>query len=305
MTISTRNHLAWTGLFTFLILAAATASARAQGSESSSSNVDYIDNAIPGNQVRLRYDAAYDINRSDRALYLYSRGAYPKVDYQDLAPCVELAFGQRFSAFVEMHGQSVHPVEGDNATGLGDMNVGGKWAFLFSDDRVATLQLRTYIPTGNPDLVLGNGHASFEPGLLLYQRLSDRWLFEGEFKDWIPLTDDNFRGNILNYGAGLSLEAYRSCKVTVCPVLEMFGWTVLSGKETVVPPTGIPPLVPPVENTNGFPIKSAAGDTIINAKMGVRFHLGEHGDFYAGYGRALTGDVWYKNILRIEYRLSF
>jgi hypothetical protein len=26
---------------------------------------------------------------------------------------------------------------------------------------------------------------------------------------------------------------------------------------------------------------------------------------YVGYGRALTGAVWYKDILRVEYRLMF
>jgi len=28
-------------------------------------------------------------------------------------------------------------------------------------------------------------------------------------------------------------------------------------------------------------------------------------DFYVGYGRALTGDVWYKNMLRVEVRVRF
>ena len=32
--------------------------------------------------------------------------------------------------------------------------------------------------------------------------------------------------------------------------------------------------------------------------------LGRH-DLYIGYGRALTGDVWYKDIYRIEYRVRF
>jgi len=28
-------------------------------------------------------------------------------------------------------------------------------------------------------------------------------------------------------------------------------------------------------------------------------------DVYIGYGRALTGEVWYKDILRVEYRRFF
>jgi hypothetical protein len=76
-------------------------------------------------------------------------------------------------------------------------------------------------------------------------------------------------------------------------VVELVGWTVLSGKELV------PPAPPPLA------IKDASGDTILNAKFGVRLGLGDWGDMYAGYGRALTGDTWYKDIWRVEFRLFF
>jgi hypothetical protein len=88
-------------------------------------------------------------------------------------------------------------------------------------------------------------------------------------------------------------------------VAELVGWTCLGGQETVVPPDGLPPDVTPVVNTSGFAVKSAAGDTILNAKFGVRVNWGEYSSIYAGYGRALTGDFWYKNMFRIDYRLKF
>jgi hypothetical protein len=81
-------------------------------------------------------------------------------------------------------------------------------------------------------------------------------------------------------------------------VVECVGWTVLGGKEAVFPTdTAV----------------SAVGDTIVNAKFGVRTQLGKpvgngilrRADFYAGYGRALTGEVWYKEIMRFEFRLRF
>ena len=75
------------------------------------------------------------------------------------------------------------------------------------------------------------------------------------------------------------------------------GWTVLSGKESD-------------EFGN---VINAAGDTIVNAKFGVRFGFGQlmqpggldRVDLYVGYGRALTGDVWYKDMLRAEFRVRF
>jgi hypothetical protein len=37
----------------------------------------------------------------------------------------------------------------------------------------------------------------------------------------------------------------------------------------------------------------------------MRFQFKELGDIYAGYGRPLTGDRWYENVIRLEWRLFF
>jgi hypothetical protein len=78
-------------------------------------------------------------------------------------------------------------------------------------------------------------------------------------------------------------------------VAEFLGWNVLDGQELVHPP--------------GVAV-DAAGDTIINGKLGVRFGFGARNggprpDLYVGYGRALTGEVWYKDIIRLELRVPF
>ena len=52
-------------------------------------------------------------------------------------------------------------------------------------------------------------------------------------------------------------------------------------------------------------IDGAAGDTIVNAKLGLRLRADGLGDFYAGYGRSLTGNRWYENTFRVEFRLRF
>ena len=52
-------------------------------------------------------------------------------------------------------------------------------------------------------------------------------------------------------------------------------------------------------------VADACGDTIVNAKFGVRMGLGNLFDIYTGYGRALTGEVWYKDVWRTELRIGF
>ena len=99
-------------------------------------------------------------------------------------------------------------------------------------------------------------------------------------------------------GPALLYNRVKGCKFRAAPVVEFVGWTVLSGQEA--------------DGATGT-IENARGDTIINAKLGVRFGFGEliqpggvsRTDFYVGYGRALTGDVWYRDLIRAEWRINF
>jgi hypothetical protein len=76
-------------------------------------------------------------------------------------------------------------------------------------------------------------------------------------------------------------------------VAELMGWTLTRGHDLV-------PLTPRRSVT-----VSTRGDTIGNGFLGVRAGYGTLGDLYVGYGRALTGDVWYKNTFRVELRYHF
>ena len=129
-------------------------------------------------------------------------------------------------------------------------------------------------------------------------------------------------GNVITYGAGLGYDVFKSCKLRVTPVAEFVGWTVLNGTEAFdgTIPGSTTQVGPPINNmannatvlnVNGLTLPgdhgatNASGDTIINAKIGVRTYFGEAQDVYVGYGHSLTGDRWYKDILRVEYRLHF
>jgi hypothetical protein len=277
---------------TVCLLLGATLAQAQTGAESS---VGYIDDAIPTTQVRFRSDFAYGVNEPDRAGFFWPGTSGPplgesKVDYQEISAYVEWAATPRFSAFVEVPVRFVNPEINANAGGLSDINAGFKWAFVAEEDRYVTFQLRVYASSGDGDLGLGTNHVNFEPALLFNQRLTDRLLLEGEFRDWIPVATSSFSGNVLRYGLGVSYDTYPWQHVRVSPVAEFVGWTVLSGSESL-PITDIP--------------VDAGGDTIVNAKLGVRTVFGGNREVYVGYGRALTGDVWYKDILRLEYRRTF
>src|SRR5262249_54500038 len=136
-------------------------------------------------------------------------------------------------------------------------------------------------------------HVSLEPAVLVYKRLEDRLGFEGELRYWIPVGGTDFAGDILRYGVGLHYDLFRIGRLQITPVAELVGWTVLGGKENVLHPSGL------------TSVEHAAGDTILDAKAGFRLKFADRGDFYVGYGRPLTGDRWYENVYRLEFRLFF
>jgi hypothetical protein len=278
---------------------------RAQGTTDptvSDSRVGYVDSAILADQIRLRLDDAMNDRRPSRAEFFWPRtgplGPGPSlaergVDYQDVAAYGEVLLNQDLSAFVEVPVRFLNPEINADATGLGDMNAGFKWALYRDEDTVSTIQFRAYAPTGNPTRGLGNGHASLEPAFLIYRRLSEDAGLEGELRYWQPVGGTDFAGSIFRYGAGVHYDVWRDGSRYFSPVLEMVGWTVLYGQEGILPPSDVPEVV------------SAAGDTIVNIKVGVRAGLCRFADVYAGYGRPLTGDRWYENIVRVELRLHF
>ncbi len=266
----------------------------------------YLDNPVPFTHFRLRVDCAYDANQPDRAEFLYAQCGSShsvqivdkRIDYQDVRAYMEYAPSDWFSVFAELPYRFLNPELNPNASGLADMNTGFKVALLRDQKSILTFQGRVYIPTGDSSLGLGNDHVTMEPGLLYANSLTEKLVFFAQVEDWIPIGGTDFAGNIINYGAGLSYTVLDTGRFRVSPVLEVLGWTCLSGKEFVFPDAVV---------------QDVAGETIVNGKFGVRFGFGAEGmnnlvnnsDFYIGYGRALTGDFWYKDILRIEYRLRF
>lgn len=274
----------------------------------------YIENAVPNSQLRLRFDSGYGNNRPDRGNFFYAKcGCFRpqrdaigpplparNVDYQELVASAEYAFSNRFSAFVDLPTRFINPELNVNDAGLGDIAFGTKYAVVYGSDRVVSLFLRFVAPSGQISTGLGSGQWFIEPGILFFQQMSPDWQVFGELRYTAPLgfrTD--FSGTMFRYGIGTSYTVARGSWGYVAPVVEMVGWTVTSGKEL---------------NPDSGAAVGAAGDTIVNLKVGMRLGLGSpmpgaayqtRSDLYIGYGRALTGEVWYKDLLRLEFRRSF
>jgi hypothetical protein len=305
-------------------------------------NPGYIDSAIVRSRIRVRFDANYDDTSPDKAEFFYAKcGCFaspltlktnpsvwdrnargpehrlgtqgvsqfsgnPHLNYQELATYLEYAPIVHFSAFIEVPARFLQAALIRDTAGFSDVNMGFKYALVANPNQYYTFQFRTYAPTGAANLGLGTGHVSFEPALLVFQRLTDRLYFNGEFRDWIPVGGSNFEGNVLRYGLGLTYNIVLTDRFRVAPVNEVVGWTILNGKEFVQTP----------EMPLGV-VQHVAGQSIANEKIGLRFGIGDYSaagggsalndrhSLYVGYGRALTGDHWYKDTFRLEYNFWF
>jgi hypothetical protein len=238
-------------------------------------------------------------------------GVPKAVNYQQLYMNAEYSPIRRFSAFLEVPVRwlqpqgflAIPPFPGfSNQAGLSDVTAGFKFAAIASEGTYFTFQFKSYFPSGDASKGLGTNHYSIEPSLLLYHKLSSRFTIEGQVGDWHPIGgsagvptagSEGFAGDVFFYGIGPSYKLYRGRRVGVAPVVELFGWHVISGFQT----------------QPGGPVDGAAAEVgglnIVNIKVGVRTSIGFHNSFYVGFGQALTHDDWYKHIVRLEYRYTF
>lgn len=295
----------------------------------SGSMIGYIDDATVGTKIRMRFDTGTHIDRPDRAEFFYAKcGCYRNpalgafydpnapgpgdaiatdLNFQQFYIQAEYAVRPRVSILGELPLRWLQPQPEASGTpafasssGIGDLKIGGKYAVSSTNTRVASVQLQLFLPSGDSREGLGTDHASFEPAFLVYQRASDRVVVEGELSVRFALggsahvrvaDDGKFAGNVLFYGIGPSVEVYRSGGFSFSPVIELAGWSILSGDVTIPPDPSLHP--------------DASGTNIVNLKFGGRIGWKDRGSFYVGYGRALTDARWYSNIVRFEYRYSF
>ena len=277
------------------------------------SMVGYVEDGIVGSQIRIRFDAGFNNSTPDLAEFFYAKcGCYrglagtplaaafdpnaagpppgsnvviPKsLNFQQLYLTAEYAPISRFSAFVEVpfrwiqaQGLTVgSPGSFPNQGGISDVRAGFKVAMLASSEHYLTFQFKAYFPTGDSFKGLGTNHWSIEPGVMYYQKITDRASIESEVGDWhpgggsagVPISNSKkFSGDVFFYGVGPSYELYRGENVRFAPVVELVGWHVLGGFQTGA----------------GSPVETS-GFNIVNLKIGARTSFGNHSSFYVGTG---------------------
>jgi hypothetical protein len=250
-------------------------------------------------QVRLRADFGYDFRAPNRAEFFYARGrpfgpGLPRperaIDFQDQTLYLEKTLAPDWSVFAEGGVRALNPDVNANAAGLGDVNLGFKYAFLADECEVWTFQFRTYLPTGDAGRGLGTHHVSLEPAVLGFVRLTPDLGLASEVRYWQPVGGTDFAAGVLRYGLGLRYDLIDTDGWRLAPTAEAIGWSVLGGHETRLMPDG------------SVATLDSGGTTVVNVKLGARLDLGDRAGLYVGYGRAVTGERWYRDVVRVEFR---
>jgi hypothetical protein len=264
-----------------------------------------IDSSQPLNNMRLRFDSAYNLPTPDRAEVFWSkpgRGPSPlpaetSVDYQDIRFLTEIA-SQRFSASTEIPLRFLNPTVFPNNGGLGDIIVATKTVLVDGKALQLTQIMKIQMNTGAPKSGRGSGHMAMEPGLIARYKWRPDTYLHGELKFMFPLGGSpDFSGEVLRYGLGIAHVYYETDTFAVIPTLEFVSWSVLTGKKTVSGTTG-----PVAVNVDG--------ENILNVYPGVRLvhdGAGDFGMFEVGLssGLSVTKEHWYNELLRLDLRWSY
>jgi hypothetical protein len=199
-----------------------------------------------------------------------------------------------------------------NESGFSDMNIGTKAVLLDCELLLLTLQFKTYLPTGNFTVGLGNGHVSLEPALLFALKLTPDCYLQGEFAYWIPVGGDPlYEGDI--YHSAFSLNKTLWCP---CPGLRLVGtleaehWQVLGGDFTATDFLVTRPN-PQFTKGNGqprfitSPVALSATTGMLSAGPGIRLFICDKIDIGVGTQFALTEDHWATELVQAEFRWRF
>jgi hypothetical protein len=255
----------------------------------------------PITQQRFRWDSGMNLILPDRATYFWSPPplgpaligspyrANVNLNYNDLSVYTEIATNL-ISLFVEMPYRSMNSEEFGHVAGFGDINMGTKSLLYDCELFQVSLQMKTYILSGNFSKGLGTGHVSLEPSILFGLRISPDTYLQTQIGEWIPFTTF-YGGSVLLANASLNQVLWR-----VLPNVPLIGsWEVqtLSFQDGAY----TDPYLGPFQKASGY--------TYINAGPGLRLFVCDRMDFGVGSSFALTEKHFAQTLFRSEFRIRY
>ena len=283
----------------------------------------FVDPVRPVTQMRIRWDSVLNYTLPDRSEFFMAKlgvvtpgvlvdtkakgkdaipgkGPSPpggnalvltSLKYNDFMLYQEVAAGKA-SFFVELPYRSLDPAEPyDHAAGFADMNLGFKSLFFDCELLQLAFQFRTYLPIGNYNRGIGNGHVSLEPSLLGSLKLTRDTYLQAQIAEWIPLGGDpDYAGAILHWGISANQVLWRVLPdVPLIGTLELSGYSFQDGAYT--------------DATLG-PWQKSSGTTYLSLGPGLRMVVCNKIDFGVGTAFAVNQHgpgQWY----RTEFRWRF
>jgi hypothetical protein len=269
----------------------------------------FADYARPRTVTRLRYDNLEDMTRPDRNQFWIQgvslmktnpkhpqaiRNLYARIQqfyvYQEVA-------GPNGSFFIEYPYRQINQSWAPTQAGFGNLNFGMKSLMYDCELLQVTFQFRTYTPTGNASLNLGNGLFALDPSILTALKLGPETFFQGQFGNWIPLGGNSKLAGGMFYSL-MSLNqvvAYPKPDSPLIATLEMDVWSFENGGYTAaITKSG----------TNVYAEKGG-GVSYFNIGPGLRQSICNRVDFGGAITWATSPAHWAQPWFRFEARFLF
>lgn len=260
----------------------------------------FVDHARPQSQMRLRFDAGWNLIMPDRNEFFWARigrkgprQVEQGLDYFDLTLYNETAVGAA-SVFTEIPYRIIDPDINAYHAGWGDLTIGTKSMFIDCELLQLTFQFKTIIPIGSTPNGFGTGHVTLEPSLLSALKLTPRDYLEAQFSEWIPIAGDrDYAGCVFHYHLSLNHLWCQKKAIQFLTTFEYFGYVFQDGALTN-PANFVGPVV-----------QQSSGDAYHYLGTGARWVICDNYDIGIGAAFSLTDDHFADQLLRTELRFRY
>ncbi len=265
----------------------------------------FVDGARPVTQTEIRWNGSRSGSFPDRSEYLWARadgrgrGPRPpngriaeiRFDYDDLVLITETA-KDKLSAIVEMPYRAISPDTYAHGAGFGDMAIGTKTLLFDCELLQVSMQMKTYLPVGNPLKGVGTGHVSLEPSLLFALKLHHDCYVQGQLSEWIPIGGDpSYMGSIFHTHFSFNHVVHRfGPDIPLVGTMEVNTFSFQDGAYT-------DPIL------GAF--QKSSDTTYVSLGPGLRLFFCDKLDIGFGAAFSVTGEHFSREYYRTSVRLRF